>query len=51
MNKQRQLAAIVFTDISDFTSLMDRDESKALKIRHKQRDSIQNILKELEESY
>ena len=51
MSKKRQLAAIVFTDITDFTSMMDRDESKALNIRHKQRDNIQAALKEYDGEY
>ena len=51
MSKNRQLAAIVFTDISDFTSLMDKDESKALKIRHKQRENINSILNEFDGKY
>ena len=51
MSKQRQLAAIVFTDISDFTSLMDKDESNALSIRYKQRDNIQDRLKEFNGEY
>ncbi len=37
MSQKRGLGAIVITDISDFTSMMDKDESKALKIRHQQR--------------
>ena len=51
MSKKRQLAAIVFTDISNFTSLMDKDESKALTIRRKQRDNIKNIIKEFDGQY
>ena len=51
MSKKRQLAAIVFTDISNFTSLMDKDESKALDIRHKQRDNIQAALTEFDGEY
>ena len=51
MSTKRQLAAIVFTDISDFTSMMDKDESKALKIRHKQRDNIKDALKEFDGEY
>ena len=49
--QQRQLAAIVFTDISNFTSLMDKNESNALSIRHKQRDNIQIRLKEFNGEY
>ena len=51
MSTKRQLAAIVFTDISDFTSMMDKDESKALKIRHKQRDNIKVALKSFDGKY
>ena len=51
MSKKRQLAAIVFTDISSFTSMMDKDESFALSIRHKQRDNISSALKEFDGEY
>ena len=51
MSQKRELGAIVFTDIADFTSMMDKDESKALKIRHQQRDSIQSILKDFDGEY
>ena len=51
MSKKRQLAAIVFTDISDFTSMMDKDESKALTIRHKQRENITSNLKTFDGEY
>ena len=37
MSQKRELGAIVFTDIADFTSLMDKDESQALEL-------TQNIL-------
>ncbi|MBI44673.1 MAG: hypothetical protein CMG66_00730 [Candidatus Marinimicrobia bacterium] len=51
MSQKRELGAIVFTDITDFTSMMDKDESKALKIRYRQRNSIQSILKDFDGEY
>lgn len=36
MSQTRQLAAIMFTDISGFTSLMGDDEQKAYAILQKQ---------------
>ena len=32
MSDSRQLAAIVFSDVSGYTSMMDKDESNALNI-------------------
>ena len=51
MSQKRELGAIVFTDIADFTSMMDKDESQALKIRHKQRANIQALLKDFDGEY
>ena len=38
MKEQRKLAAIMFTDIVGYTALMSKDERKALRILHKNRD-------------
>ena len=36
--KKRQLAAIMFTDIVGFTTMMGRDENKTLELLHNNRD-------------
>lgn len=38
MSRQRQLAAIMFTDIEGYTALMQHDEEQALLIRERHRD-------------
>ena len=38
MSKERLLAAIMFTDIEGYTSLMSYDEKNALVIREKHRE-------------
>ena len=38
MKNQRQLAAIMFTDIEGYTALMQQDEKKALAMRERHRD-------------
>ena len=37
MNRTRQLAAIMFTDIQGYTRLMQKDEQKAIQFREKHR--------------
>ena len=41
MSQQRLLAAIMFTDIEDYTSLMQRDEKEALAIRDRHRSTFE----------
>jgi TolB-like protein/class 3 adenylate cyclase/predicted negative regulator of RcsB-dependent stress response len=41
MSQQRQLAAIMFTDIEGYTSLMQRDEKKAVSMRAKHRSAFE----------
>ena len=45
-NPQRRLAAIVFTDLVDFSLLSGKDENKALKIIQKQKEIVIPLLKE-----
>ncbi|MDX1285829.1 MAG: adenylate/guanylate cyclase domain-containing protein, partial [Draconibacterium sp.] len=47
MTERRQLAAIMFTDIQGYTSLMHKDEEQAIKIRNKHR----KVFKEITEKY
>ena len=44
MHKHRKLAAIMFTDIVGYTSLMSRDEDNALRILQKNRDVIKLLV-------
>jgi class 3 adenylate cyclase/TolB-like protein len=41
----RQLAAIMFTDIRDYTSLMQRDEQRAIEFRNRHREVFNAITK------
>ncbi|WP_299272192.1 adenylate/guanylate cyclase domain-containing protein [uncultured Psychroserpens sp.] len=41
MSQQRLLAAIMFTDIEDYTALMQRDEKEALNIRDRHRSTFE----------
>ena len=41
MPTNRQLAAIMFTDIEGYTSLMQRDEKEAVKIRERHRNTFE----------
>lgn len=41
MSQNRQLAAIMFTDIEGYTSLMQHDEKKAMLIRERHRSSFE----------
>ncbi|WP_298893719.1 adenylate/guanylate cyclase domain-containing protein [uncultured Psychroserpens sp.] len=41
MSQQRLLAAIMFTDIEDYTALMQRDEKEALNIRNRHRSTFE----------
>lgn len=43
MSQQRQLAAIMFTDIEGYTSLMQHDEKNAVQIRSKHREIFESI--------
>ena len=45
MLEDRRLAAIMFTDIVDYSSLMGSDEDKAFKILCKNRKIQQQIIK------
>ena len=43
MSQNRQLAAIMFTDIEGYTALMQQDEKNAIQIRNKHRDIFKSI--------
>ncbi len=43
MSQQRRLAAIMFTDIEGYTSLMHRDEKKGVELREKHRNIFKRI--------
>ena len=43
--EERKLAAIVFTDICEFTELMSRDENKAMALLEQQRTLLKPIIK------
>jgi len=43
MSQQRRLAAIMFTDIEGYTSLMHRDEQKGVELREKHRNIFKRI--------
>jgi len=43
MSSRRQLAAIMFTDIEGYTSIMQRDESAAIEMRSKHRRVFEQI--------
>ncbi len=43
MSQQRLLAAIMFTDIEGYTSLMQRDEAETILIRNRHRDVFKEI--------
>ena len=45
MSQIRQLAAIMFTDIVGYTSLMQKSESKAVKLRNRHREVFQALHK------
>ena len=42
--QQRQLAAIMFTDMVGYTALMGKDEQKALQLLHKNRDFLKPLI-------
>ena len=44
MSISRQLAAIMFTDIVDYTTLMSEDENSALKLLHENRQMQKNLI-------
>ena len=46
MPETRQLAAIVFSDISSFTNTMERDESRAMAQIQKHREIIIDVISE-----
>ncbi|WP_250432523.1 FlgO family outer membrane protein [Hanstruepera flava] len=43
MSQQRLLAAIMFTDIEGYTSLMQRDEAETIAIRNRHRETFKTI--------
>jgi TolB-like protein/Flp pilus assembly protein TadD len=43
MSQHRQLAAIMFTDIEGYTSLMQQDEKNAIQIRFKHREIFKSV--------
>jgi TolB-like protein/class 3 adenylate cyclase/Tfp pilus assembly protein PilF len=45
MAQQRQLVAIMFTDIVGYTALMQRDENQAISIRTRHRESFESSTK------
>ena len=44
MSDSRQLAAILFSDISGFTSTMEHDETRAMAQIDKHREIIKNVI-------
>ena len=46
MESRRQLAAIMFTDITGYTALMQKDESLAMDLRNRHRDSFSRLHQE-----
>ena len=46
MSDSRQLAAILFSDISGFTSTMENDETRAMSQIDKHREIITNVISE-----
>lgn len=42
MSQQRQLAAIMFTDIKGYTAIMQHDENKAIAFRERHRNTFEN---------
>ena len=46
MSESRQLAAIVFSDISGFTNTMESDEDRAMAQIQKHRKIITNVISE-----
>ena len=46
MSIERKLAAIMFTDIADYTALSAKDENKALKLLDKQKQILTPIIEE-----
>jgi len=42
MSQNRQLAAIMFTDIEGYTALMQQDEKRAISVRNRHRDVFEN---------
>jgi len=45
MSQNRQLAAIMFTDIEGYTALMQEDEKNAINIRYKHREIFNSVTK------
>jgi len=43
MSRHRQLAAIMFTDIQGYTSMMQKDEDQAINIRERHREAFNRI--------
>ncbi len=46
MSESRQLAAIVFSDISGFTHTMESDENRAMAQVQKHREIVTNVISE-----
>ena len=46
MSESRQLAAIVFSDISGFTHTMESDENRAMEQVQKHREIVTNVISE-----
>ena len=51
MADERRLAAIVFTDIVGYTTLMSEDERKALEILRRQREIFDPIIEQHREEW
>ena len=45
MSRHRQLAAIMFTDLQGYTSMMQEDEDRAIRIRERHREVFNRITK------
>ncbi len=42
---QRQLLAIMFTDVVGYTALTERDETAAVRVREQHRELIQTLVR------
>jgi class 3 adenylate cyclase/pimeloyl-ACP methyl ester carboxylesterase len=47
-NEQRQLLAIMFTDVVGYTALTETDEAAAIRVREQHRDLLQTMVKQFD---